>query len=198
MNMEDYIAQGMLQDYCLGLLTEDKMAEVEAMCHQHAEVKTALLAMQQGIEGYVTEQPIWRKAALKNNIWNTLNNITTEENIDINNLPLINKYSDHKAWLKVIQPLVPAKLEEETFLTMIQANERVVQLATKSTFGHLEEIHTDMIESFLILEGDCICRIGDNLIPLTAGGFIEIPLHEVHNVKVTSPYIVAVVQRIAV
>lgn len=198
MNIEDIISKGLLQDYCLGLLSDNEREVVESTCRMFPEVKAALTAMQQGLDTYVVERPIWRKAALKSKIWETLDNITTEEKLDINNLPLINKYSDHNAWMAMMKPLLPEVLEEDTFLAPVQANERVLQLVTKSIVGHLEEVHTDMYESFLILEGDCICRIGDNYIPLTAGGFIEIPLHTVHNVKVTSPYIVAVVQRIAV
>ncbi|PQJ12389.1 hypothetical protein CJD36_001165 [Flavipsychrobacter stenotrophus] len=198
MNIEDSLNQGLLQDYCLGLLTDPEKEMVEGMVKLYPEVKSALLAMQQGLDNYVVEKPIWRKAALRNKIWETLDNINTEEKKDINNLPLINKYSDHKKWLEMVAPMLPATLEEDTFLSPIQANEHVVQLVTKSITGHAEEIHTDMIESFLILEGDCICQIGDNFTQLTAGGFIEIPLFEKHNVKVLSPYIVAIVQRIAV
>lgn len=198
MNIEDSLNQGLLQDYCLGLLADPEKEMVEGMVKLYPEVKAALLAMQQGLENYVVEKPIWRKGAMRNKIWETLENIKTEEKKDINDLPLINKYSDHKIWLEMVAPMLPARLEEDTFLAPIQANEHVLQLVTKSIIGHPEEIHTDMIESFLILEGDCICQIGDKFIPLTAGGFIEIPLFEKHNVKVLSPYIVAVVQRIAV
>lgn len=198
MNIEDSMNKGLLQDYCLGLLTNSEKEVVEGMVRLYPEVKAALLAMQQGIESYVVEKPIWRKAALRNQIWETLENINTEERKDINNLPLINKYSNHQTWLELVKPMLPEQLTEETFLAPIQSNEHVLQLVTKSIIGHPEEIHTDIIESFLILEGECICQIGDQFIPLTAGGFIEIPLYQKHNVKVLSPFIVAVVQRIAV
>ncbi len=198
MNIEDSMNQGLLQDYCLGLLSATEREMVEEMVRQNPDVKAALIAMQQGIENYVVENPIWRKAAMRNKIWETLENINSEEKKDIQDLPLINKYSDHRTWLEMVSPMLPATLEEETFLMPIRSNEHVLQLVTKSTAGHPEEIHTDMIESFLILEGECICSIGDKLVPLQAGGFVEIPLYEKHNVKVLSPYIVAIVQRIAV
>ena len=61
-----------------------------------------------------------------------------------------------------------------------------------------DEVHVNEKESFLVLEGECECYVGDNVYRLGPGGFIEIPLHEHHNVKVISEYVVAVMQRIAV
>ena len=198
MNTEEYISSGILQDYCLGVLTNDEKTAVERVCEANTELRAELINLQHGLEKYVVENPIWRKAALKSKIWDTINNINTEEQKNINKLPLINKYSDHNNWLSIVKPLLPSKLEEETFISVLQGNEKVTQLVTMSIIGHHEETHDDMYESFLILEGECICQIGDKFIPLKAGGFIEIPLYETHNVKVLSPYIVAVMQRIAV
>ena len=61
-----------------------------------------------------------------------------------------------------------------------------------------DEVHEHEQESFLVLEGECECHIGDTVYRLGPGGFIEIPLHLNHNVRVLSPYVVAVLQHIAV
>ena len=198
MNIEQYIESGILQDYCLGLLTYAERAQVELVCELNPTVKDELILLQRGLEKFVVENPIWNKAALKKKIWNTLNNIQTEENRDINHLPLINKYSDHNNWLSIVRPLLPAQLDEDTYMSVIRGTEQVTQLVTMSVIGHLEEIHEDIYESFLILEGECVCQIGDKFIEMKAGGYIEIPLYTKHNVKVLSPHIIAIVQRVAV
>lgn len=59
-----------------------------------------------------------------------------------------------------------------------------------------EEEHTDVIESFLILEGTCEVLIGDGLRSMGPGESVVIPLHTPHSVHVTSSFpCKAVVQR---
>ena len=198
MSTQDHISGDILHDYCLGLLTAEERTMVEQICAKQPAVKSELMNIQQALEKYATEHPVWRKAAMKQRIWDVINNMTTEEQKDINNLPLINKYADHNNWIKIAGHLVPDVLDEDTSTTLLRATDKVTQLVIKSVIGHPEEIHNDIHESFLILEGECVCQIGDEFIEMKAGGYIEIPLYTKHNVKVLSPYIVAVVQRIAV
>jgi quercetin dioxygenase-like cupin family protein len=61
-----------------------------------------------------------------------------------------------------------------------------------------EESHEEVFESLLILKGECECTIGTETIQMQAGDYIDIPLHIPHNVKVLSPYVVAILQHKAV
>jgi len=64
--------------------------------------------------------------------------------------------------------------------------------------GYPDEVHTDVWESFIVLEGECECYIGtDTVVRLKAGGYLEIPMHEHHDVKIISDYVVGIMQRIA-
>ena len=59
-----------------------------------------------------------------------------------------------------------------------------------------EETHEDLLESFFILEGTCICFLGEHQIPLEAGGFLEIPMFIPHSVTITSDKpVLAILQR---
>jgi mannose-6-phosphate isomerase-like protein (cupin superfamily) len=57
-----------------------------------------------------------------------------------------------------------------------------------------EEEHDNYLESFFILKGRCECTIGENFYKLGAGDFIEIPLNTPHNIKLSTPVVVAVLQ----
>ena len=48
------------------------------------------------------------------------------------------------------------------------------------------EVHTNELESFLILEGTCDITIGEEVHHLVTGDFISIPLHIGHSLIVTS------------
>lgn len=55
-----------------------------------------------------------------------------------------------------------------------------------------EEVHYDLLESFLILEGSCECTItGESgncrIVRLGQGGFITMQLGETHHIRITSP-----------
>ncbi len=49
-----------------------------------------------------------------------------------------------------------------------------------------EETHTNLIEQFVILQGNCIVNMNGNEITLEAGNYFRIPLLHPHSVKVTS------------
>lgn len=66
------------------------------------------------------------------------------------------------------------------------------------TAEHGEEVHVDVVERFLILEGTCDVRVGDKIMSLVAGDVITIPLYVVHSVRVTSVVpCKALIQRVA-
>lgn len=52
--------------------------------------------------------------------------------------------------------------------------------------GSPEEVHTDVIEKFLVIEGNCEIRTAASTTRLSPGSVHSIPLHVVHEVVVTS------------
>ena len=49
-----------------------------------------------------------------------------------------------------------------------------------------EEVHTDAVERFLVLEGSCEISFGGEVYSLAAGDYLAVPLHHPHVVRVTS------------
>jgi len=93
---------------------------------------------------------------------------------------------------------MPQELNRDCMLKTVRDYGGVKQVLFISKVDVEEEIHDHERESFIILEGECECHIGHDVIRLGPGGFVEIPMYTPHNVKVISPYVVAILQRVAI
>jgi mannose-6-phosphate isomerase-like protein (cupin superfamily) len=194
MNVQDYIASGILQEYCLGLLTEEEKSIVEYNCRLYPEIKAELEACQAGLDHYAQQFSTPPDPTLKHTIWNLLENVNREES-GLAALPVLNKFADRQNWLRMIKPLLPAKLEQDLLVKLIRDDGQITQVILWSKVDYPEEVHDDLQECFLILEGECECYVDDEVFRLSAGGYFEIPLHAAHSVKILSPQVLAVVQR---
>jgi quercetin dioxygenase-like cupin family protein len=136
---------------------------------------------------------------LKNQILDILDNLALEENFDLNNPPLINQYSEMSAWQKATAEILPPAEFDNIHLHPLREDEKVHQFVAWAKINVPDELHNDMQESFLILEGSCRCQIGEQFFEYQAGDFFTIPLDTFHNLEVTSPQAVKVIlQRVFV
>lgn len=69
MNIGDYITSGILEDYCLGLLTVEEERRVETMCHDYPDVAKELQLLQKTLDKYVASDTIWRRDELRMKVW---------------------------------------------------------------------------------------------------------------------------------
>ena len=198
MNIQEFIENGTLEQYCLGILTADKMQEVEILRKQYPEIGTEITNIETSLERYASTCTLQPPTDLQGKIWDTLENLEKERHIDLSDLPLISRFSNHHAWLGVVRPLIPSPVNEERTVHVLRESDNVIQMLVISKTDFEDEVHVDEHESFIILEGECECAIGDDVFNLQAGGYTEIPLHTSHDVRIISPYVVAILQRVAV
>ena len=194
-NIQDYIASGILDDYCLGLLSMEKQKEVESFCLLYPELQTELDAIRESLEQFTLLQGKEAPAELNKRIWSILNHLSREETMELNNLPLLTKYSNRDHWLRVVKPLLPATLEQPLFALILKDDEEATQTLLWSKVNIPDEVHDNVYESFMILEGECECFVDGVAVRLSAGGYLDIPLHAHHDVRLISPQAMAVVQR---
>ncbi len=197
MNIEEYIKSGVLHDYCLDLLSDNDRGVVEENCLKFPQIKAELLSVQKAFDEYAKLAARSPAHELQQNIWSTLDNINKERHGDLTDLPLINKYSDYKHWKRIVLSLMPKEINTEKIEVLRSAN-GVTQVFFVSGKAIPDETHENERESFIVLEGECECCIGDKLIRLGPGGFIEIPMYTHHDVKAITPFVVAIMQRIAI
>ncbi len=75
MNVDDYIKSGLLQDYCLGFLSDDEVLKVEALCKVYPQIADELNLLRKTLEQYAGRDKTWQRAELKKAIWDAIKNI---------------------------------------------------------------------------------------------------------------------------
>lgn len=197
--MKEYISSGIIEDYCLGILNEQGRKDVLQQAQLHPEIKHAIDEFMQSLEEYSISSNIAPPATTKQNVMQLLDNLKLEEEKNIHHLPLINKYTDHKNWLRIVEPVLPETLNEKMFVKELRNDNEISQTLIWTAIDYPDEVHEDVRECFIILRGECRCYIENEFVELGPGGFLEIPMYAHHNVEVlgTAP-VLAVVQRIKV
>lgn len=194
MNITEYIESGILEEYCLGLLNADEQAAVLQICSLFPEVKMELTAIEKTIETMAANRAIAPADDLKKKILNSLGFSDEAIQFNLNHLPVANSHSDHKSWMKLLEHLIPAEPAGDFSSRLLRQDERFDQMLVITKCDVPPETHKDVIESFFILKGECQCSVGNTLFLLGPGDFLEIPLHQQHDVKLLSPYVVAILQ----
>jgi mannose-6-phosphate isomerase-like protein (cupin superfamily) len=197
MDIKEYIYSGVLEEYCLGMLDEEQSAFVIEMSLLYPEVKRELDSIQTAFEYFAQDNAIEVNPRVRTNIINALEHGFSDTALNINNLPEIKKTSDLEAWINFVEPFMPVVVED-IYMHILHADDKIKQTLVVSRIDVREESHSDVFESLLILHGECACTIGDTTIQMEAGDYIDIPLHTDHDVRILSPYVVAIVQHKAV
>ena len=133
--------------------------------------------------------------ALKGKILQKLRHVARQAQhrveLDINNLPLLDEKANWLDWKAVVTGIKPPEDFEEIHLHTLEANdERELFVAWVKEFIP-EEVHYDLIESFLLLEGSCECHIinekGETrIVRMAEGDYIAMNLGEKHDIHITS------------
>lgn len=195
--MNEYKQNGKLEDYVLGLLNEDESALVLQQCKAHPELMRELQALEKTLSQYLAQEAIPVVESEKQKLFETIN-LLESENFNDGTFPLIHKYSDSNAWMSVLREKIEA-MPDRSFYAKTLRHDHKVEICVIKTHNNIpEEIHHDLRESFLLLQGSCTCLVGDSTYNLKAGDFLEIPLDADHNVIVTSKEpVIAILQRLA-
>jgi mannose-6-phosphate isomerase-like protein (cupin superfamily) len=188
--MQEYINSGILEQYCLGLLTPGEREAVLVMSAKHPEIKKDLAEIELAMERLARANAVTPNEALKQQILNKID----QPAITLDNLPATDKFSDYQAWLKAVEHLIPNTPFDDFFAQPLRHDDKIEQTLVITKLNVPQETHGDVIESFFILEGHCVCTVGEYTYTLNAGDFLEIPLNTKHDVVVTSPYVIAILQ----
>lgn len=113
------------------------------------------------------------------------------QQLDLNQLPLLNEESKWLEWSEAVAGIEPPADFEEIHMHTLDSNaQRDLFVIWVKEFVP-EEVHHDLLESFMILEGSCVCYITDQagetrIVRLGEGDFITMQLEETHDIHVTS------------
>ena len=98
----------------------------------------------------------------------------------------ISRHTPLNVLADLVRNLQPAEEFDNLFgINLFQDAEKEVTLLW-SKEGVPEEVHEDVDERFLLLEGTANCHVGKEIFSMEAGDFMKIPLHTNHWVVITS------------
>jgi len=190
MDIKEYIESGVLEEYCLGLLSEEDRSFLIQMAMLYPEVKDALIETELAMEKLASENALEPNHGIKQRILDTLGFGKDK----VEDFPTLTKDADYQTWLKNLAHLIPSEPSEDFYCEVIRKDDHIQQMLVIAKTDVPEEDHDDYQESFLILKGHCECTVGDKTINLFAGDYLEIPLHVKHDIKIMSPHVVAILQ----
>jgi len=199
MDIRAYLDSGIVEEYCLGLLDSEAAAAVEQLSRQHPAIDLEIHKTLETLTRFTTGAKPGPQ--VKTTLFQLIDHLETEQNIDLKSPPFIHRHSDIEAWNKAIEGLAPNIEEDSTRYHFLQERPDF-QLSIVWLEGQLVEDGHDsdeFLESFLILEGTCECNIGGKIIHLQAGDYLDIPRLTQHTIRNTSahpqPFVKALVQR---
>lgn len=198
MDIKTYIASGILESYALNLLTETETAEVNNLLAIHKDLAEEFGKICIVLENYANENAIAPRKEVEEEVIAKLQNLRKERLMDPFDLPLITKYTESINWDRFVDNLDKQTVAEEGRVVKVLAStQKVLQLLVTSSTDFELETHDNEYESFLILSGEVLCTIGNQTLMMAKGDFMDIPLHEPHEVKLVSPEVTAILQRIS-
>jgi mannose-6-phosphate isomerase-like protein (cupin superfamily) len=193
MDIKKYLNSGILESYCLGMLSDEDEAYLIQMTILYPEIKAELTSIELFFENFAAVNSVEPHRALRQNILSAIG-FTNSEELNINQLPAVSQSSDPQPWLDTLAHLIYPVPSEDFTLHVLRDDSELRQMLVISKIDVPAEDHDDFLESFFILEGRCECTIGDKLYALSPGDFIEIPLHAPHDIKIITPVVTAVLQ----
>ena len=111
MDVKEIIASGMIEEYCLGLQTEKESAVIEHYAVQYPVIKQEIEAFMLALEQYAMDNAVSPGHPIKNRVLDIIHNFELERSDEADQLPLLNKYTDYRNWLKIAEPFLPGKMD---------------------------------------------------------------------------------------
>lgn len=183
MNILKYMESGIVEAYCLGQLTLGEMRKVELLAQRYPAIQGEIARTHATLRALATETPVLRTR--KETILHTLQQLRMEQEMSLAHLPLLTPYSDYRQWLAVVGALQPTDYLEDIDFCTLQETPHLVQTLIWMKTAIAEEGHEPdtFLESFLVLEGECECDLGGEVIRLGAGGYVAIPPSTPHIIR---------------
>lgn len=192
-DIKKYIESGVIEEYYLGILSDDKVSQLMQLSAQHREVKVYMEAAAIANTMFFTtiqkKPPLNCLPAIQAGIQN--NKLWAQAQLD-NETKLLTHFIDisrHTSVEKieaVIIELKPTAAYDNIFPTLLYGDEkRELVLVWVKDFVPLEE-HPELDESFLVLQGTADCYIDEEVFHMVKGDFMRIPPECEHKVMVTS------------
>ena len=202
MTIVELINSGILELYVMGMASESEQEEVEKMAIINPEVRQEIDAISVALENYAMANAIRPGRAVKPMLMATIDYSERIKNGEAVSFPpklhKNSKVKDYSEWINRSDLNVSPSQGEDILAKIIGHTPEMTTAIVWIKNNAPMEIHDHELESFLILEGTCNIMVSDKANYLGPGDYFTIPLHQYHQVIVTSMIpCKAILQRVA-
>jgi mannose-6-phosphate isomerase-like protein (cupin superfamily) len=152
------------------------------------KTEDALLAFAQA---HAVTPPLSLKDKIMGKIQKLSTESTNRQSFTLDHLPLLTPESNWLDWQEAVKSIAPPEILEDVHLhTLVSDDQRDLFIAwVKEEVP--EEVHNDLLESFILLEGTCECFITDadgntRTVKMREGDYIAFKIGETHVINITS------------
>lgn len=201
MNIKEYIASGILEQYLLGNISDEEALKVEQAAAEHAEIRKELEEISSALEQYAMANAVQPSSKIKPFLIATIDYMERLANGEVPSFPpSLNESSkiiDFAPWLNREDMILPANADDlYTKIIGYTPEQKTAIIWIRQSAP--SELHHDEYERFLIVEGTCDIIVEDKVYQLVPGDYFAVPLHKSHIIQVTSEFPCKVIlQRIA-
>jgi len=173
-------------------------AEIKNLLTDENEIRPNMLEVQQTeaalvnfAEAHSVPAPSQLRAKILGKISEFETHKRTQAKLELSQLPALDNAANWLAWQDAVAGIEPPANFKNIHLHTIESNEkRELFVAWVKEFVP-EEVHHDVVESFLILEGSCECHITNQkgetrIVRLGQGDFYSMEPEETHDIIITS------------
>lgn len=148
-------------------------------------------ALQHFASAYSLNPPAGLREKILDNISRLNQQKAQRQPIQPDQLPLLDSNANWLDWAAAVEGIAPPEDFENIHLHTLESNDQRELFVVWVKEYVEEEVHHDLLESFLILEGACECHITDEkgvtrTVRMRQGDFITMQLGETHDLLITS------------
>jgi quercetin dioxygenase-like cupin family protein len=189
MNIKDYINSGILELYVLGGTTVSENIEIEQLAAIYPEIKNEIDLITESLVAESSKAISNFNPTIKPMVMATVDYAERMKSGEIPTYPMElneqSKISDYDEWLNRPDMILPEK-SDNIFVKIIGYKPTITTAILWIKDATPYEKHTTEYEKFLIVEGGCDVITDEKTYALIPGNYLSIPLHEGHEIKVTS------------
>jgi mannose-6-phosphate isomerase-like protein (cupin superfamily) len=174
-------------DFLRTLLTDEK-----GIAPLKADLDDTEIALNAYAKQHAVEPPLSMREKIMSKMQKLNAQALNRQPFTLENLPILTAESNWLDWEAAVEGIEPPPVYDNIHLHSLEANDTRELFVAWVQELIPEEVHFDLLESFVLLEGTCECHIwsenGDKrLVRMQAGDFIEMKIGENHDIYITSP-----------
>ena len=184
MQIKEFIESGIIEMYCMELVSDEEKTLVEKMAAEHKEVRNEIAAVNAALKLYSIASEKSPSASLKDKILDAILNpapIALPPRLSMNTA-----FEEWDKYIKENKIKTPAEYDEVFLLDLPGDHKQSTYIAWAKNGAVVEESHDAEDEFLFMLRGSCSVTINGVIGYYNAGDVVFIPKNAVHRAEVTS------------